>query len=82
MSETQGLSAFKGFLHDGQPTYFSKLRKKTLIHSFGELPLMQQLYGNILADAPCLRGVIHGPVVAGFFLGNLLEPKWLSVMYK
>jgi hypothetical protein len=43
------------------------LKKETLVHSFGELPLMQQLYGNILADAPCVCGVIHGPGVAGFF---------------
>jgi hypothetical protein len=57
-------------------------KKQTLVHSFGEVPLMQQLYGNILADAPCVCGVIHGPVVAGFFYGNLLEPKWLSLMYK
>jgi hypothetical protein len=36
---------------------------------------MQQLYGNILADAPCVCGVIQGPVAAGFFLGNSLEVK-------
>jgi len=36
---------------------------------------MQQLYGNILADAPCVCGVIHGPVVAGFFLGKSLGAK-------
>jgi hypothetical protein len=49
------------------------LKNKTLVHSFGELPLiMQQLYGNILADAPCVCGVIHGPVVAEFFLGKSL----------
>ncbi len=63
------------FLHDGQSTYFSKLKKKTLVHSFIELPLMQQLYGNILADAPCVFGVIHGPVVAGFLLGESLGAK-------
>jgi hypothetical protein len=55
--------------------YFSKLEKKTVVHSFGELPLMQQLYGNILADAPCVCGVIHGPVVAGFFLLKSLGAK-------
>jgi len=62
-------------LHDGQSTYFSKLKKQTLAHSFGELPLMQQLYGNILADAPCVCAVIHGPVVAGFFYGKSLGAK-------
>jgi hypothetical protein len=62
-------------MHDGQSTDFSKLRKKTVVHSFGELPLMQQLYGNILADGPCVCGVIHGPVVAGFFLGKSLGAK-------
>ncbi len=36
---------------------------------------MQQLYGNILADAPCVCGVIQGPVVAGFFLGKSLGAK-------
>jgi len=36
---------------------------------------MQQLYGNILADAPCVCGVIHGPVVAEFFLGKSLGAK-------
>jgi hypothetical protein len=51
------------------------LEKKTLVHSFGELPLMQQLYGNILADAPCVCGVIQGPLVAGFFLGKSLGAK-------
>jgi len=51
------------------------LKKKTLVHSFGELPLMQQLYGNILAVAPGVCGVIHGPVVAGFFLGKSLGAK-------
>jgi hypothetical protein len=51
------------------------LKKKTLVQSFGELPLMQQLYGNILADAPCVCGVIHGPVVAEFFLGKSLGAK-------
>jgi hypothetical protein len=50
-------------------------KKKTLVHSFGELPLMQQLYTNILADAPCVCGVIQGPVVAGFFLGKSLGAK-------
>ncbi len=49
--------------------------KNTGSHSFGELPLMQQLYGNILADAPCVCEVIHGPVVAGFFLGISLGAK-------
>jgi len=58
-------------MHDGQSTYLSKLKKTTLVHSFGELPLMQQLYGNILADAPCVCGVIHGPVVAEFFLWKI-----------
>jgi hypothetical protein len=28
-----------------------------------------------LADAPCVCGVIHGPVVAGFFLGKSLGAK-------
>jgi hypothetical protein len=51
------------------------LKKQTLVHSFGELPVMQQLYGNILADAPCVCGVIHGPVVAEFFLGKSLGAK-------
>jgi hypothetical protein len=51
------------------------LKKKTLVHSFGELPLMQQLSGNFLADAPCVCGVIHGPVVAEFFLGKYLGAK-------
>jgi hypothetical protein len=51
------------------------LKKKSLVHSFGELPLMQQLLGNILADAPCVCGVIHGPVVARFFLGKSLRAK-------
>jgi len=32
---------------------------------------MQQLYGNILADAPCVCGVIHGQVVAGFFFREI-----------
>jgi hypothetical protein len=50
-------------------------KKQTLVHSFGEPPLMQQLYGNIFADAPCVCGVIHGPVVAGFFLGKSLGSK-------
>jgi hypothetical protein len=36
---------------------------------------MQQLYGNVLADAPCVCGVIHGPVVAGFFLEESLGAK-------
>jgi hypothetical protein len=36
---------------------------------------MQQLYGNILAHASCIRGVIQGPVVAGFFLGISLAAK-------
>jgi hypothetical protein len=36
---------------------------------------MQQLYGNIFADAPCVCGVIHGQVVAGFFLGESLGAK-------
>jgi hypothetical protein len=36
---------------------------------------MQQLHGNILADAPCVCGVIHGPVVAKFFLGKSLGAK-------
>ncbi len=36
---------------------------------------MQQLYGNILADAPCVCGVIHGPVVAEAFLGKSLRAK-------
>ncbi len=36
---------------------------------------MQQLYGNILAVAPGACGVIHGPVVAGFFLGKSLGAK-------
>jgi hypothetical protein len=36
---------------------------------------MQQLYGNILADAPCVCGLIHGQMVAGFFLGKSLEAK-------
>jgi hypothetical protein len=36
---------------------------------------MQQLYGNIFADAPCVGGVIHGPGVAGFFLGKSLGTK-------
>jgi hypothetical protein len=62
-------------LHDGQSNQFSKLKKKTLLHSFGDLPLMQQLYGNILVDAPCVCGVIHGQVVAGFFLGKSLGAK-------
>jgi hypothetical protein len=51
------------------------LEKKTRVQSFGELPLMQQLYGNILADAPWVCGVIHGPVVAEFFLGKSLGAK-------
>jgi len=51
------------------------LKKKTPVHSFGELPLMQQLYGNTLADAPCVGGVILGPVVTGFFLGKSLGAK-------
>jgi len=51
------------------------LKNKTLVHSFGEPPLMQQLYGNILADAPCVCGVIHGPVVGEFFLGKSLGAK-------
>jgi len=51
------------------------LKKKTLVHSFDELPLMQQLYGNILADAPCVCGVIHGPGAAEFFLGKSLGAK-------
>jgi hypothetical protein len=51
------------------------LKKETLVHSFGQLPLMQQLYGDILADAPCVCGVIQGPVVAGFFLGQSLGAK-------
>jgi len=51
------------------------LKKKALVHSFGELPLMQQLYGNILVDAPCVCGVIYGPVVVGFFLGKSLGSK-------
>jgi hypothetical protein len=51
------------------------LKKKTLVHSFGEVPLMQQLYGNILEDAPFVCGVIHGPVVAAFFLGKSLGAK-------
>ncbi len=36
---------------------------------------MHQLYGNIVADAPCVCGVIHGPVVAEFFLGKSLGAK-------
>jgi len=36
---------------------------------------MQQLYGNISADAPCVCGVIYGQVVAGFFLGESLGAK-------
>jgi hypothetical protein len=48
-----------------------KIEKKTLVHSFREFPFMQQLYGKILADAPCVCGVIHGPVVAEFFLGKI-----------
>jgi hypothetical protein len=36
---------------------------------------MQQLYGNILADALCVCGVIHGPVVAEFYLGKSLGAK-------
>jgi len=36
---------------------------------------MQQLYGNILAHAPCVCGVIHGLVVAEFFLGKALGAK-------
>jgi len=36
---------------------------------------MQQLYGNILADAPCVCRVVHGQVVAGFFLGKSLGSK-------
>ncbi len=36
---------------------------------------MQQLYGNILEDAPFVCGVIHGPVVAEFFLGKSLGAK-------
>jgi hypothetical protein len=51
------------------------LKKKSLVHSFGELPLMQQLHGNNLADAPCVFGVIHGPVVAGLFLRKSLRAK-------
>jgi hypothetical protein len=33
---------------------------------------MQQLYGNILADTAFVCGVIHGLVVAEFFLGKSL----------
>jgi hypothetical protein len=51
------------------------LKKNTLVHSFGELPLMQQLYDNILADAPCVCGVIHGPVLEEAFLGKSLGAK-------
>jgi hypothetical protein len=51
------------------------LKKQTPIHCFGELPLMQQLHGNILANAPCVCGVIHGPMVAGLFLGKSLGAK-------
>ncbi len=36
---------------------------------------MHQLYGNIVADAPCVCGVIHGPVVAEFFLWKSLGAK-------
>jgi hypothetical protein len=36
---------------------------------------MQQLYGNILADAPCVCRVVHGQVVAGLFLGKSLGAK-------
>jgi len=36
---------------------------------------MQQLYGNIFTDAPCVCGVIHGRGVAGFFLGKSLGAK-------
>jgi hypothetical protein len=36
---------------------------------------MQQLYDNILADAPCICGVTHGPVVAEAFLGKSLGAK-------
>jgi hypothetical protein len=36
---------------------------------------MQQLYCNILADAPCVCGVIHGPAVAEIFLGKSLAAK-------
>jgi hypothetical protein len=35
----------------------------------------KKLYGNILADAPCVCGVIRGQVVAGFFLGKSLRAK-------
>jgi hypothetical protein len=35
----------------------------------------KKLYGNILADAPCVCGVIRGQVVAGFFLGKSLGAK-------
>jgi hypothetical protein len=36
---------------------------------------MHQLYGNIVADAPCVCGLIHGPVVAEFFQGKSLGAK-------